>query len=154
MKTCFFHFSSIKDKVVKEKLNDLKRGVVYVFYTSTPNRGKRKVNKIWLQIKDIDPKLIPPFVFKIIDSFNGSKTNPYELAHVVLLLREADYFNKNNFEKLLKTTTIKNIPSIIRSMLSETEIKSVTDLDDLMKQAEENEAGYNNLCNRLIEKLY
>ena len=150
----FFHFSKIRDKEIKEKLNDLKRGVVYLFYTSTTSRGKKSVDKIWFDVKEIDSKLLLPFTHKIVDSFNGSKTNPYELAHVVLLLREANFFNINDFNKLLKTNNVRKIPSLLNSMLKEKEIESISDIETLIEEADKSEAGYINLCNRLIEELY
>lgn len=152
--TVFFHFSKIRDQEIKEKLNGLKRGVVYLFYTSTSSKGKRKVDKIWFDVNKIEPKLIPAFTFKIVDSFNGSKTNLYELAHVVMLLKESGYFNRSHFEKLLNTSSIKKIPSLISSLLSEAEKVKINDLDILIEEADVSTAGYSKLCSRLIEELY
>lgn len=150
----FFHFSKIRDKEVKEKLEELKRGVVYIFYTSQPSGSKRKVKKIWFDLNKVDQHLIPPFTEKIIDSFNGSRTNLYELAHVVMLLRETGYFNKNQFEKLFYTESIKNIPSVVISMLNDNEKKQFEELEELCDNAANNSNAYNDLVTLMLNKLY
>ena len=46
----FFHFSKIKDEKVREELEKLKRGTVYIFYTSHVENNKRKVSRMWLEV--------------------------------------------------------------------------------------------------------
>jgi cold shock CspA family protein len=150
----FFHFSKIKDRDTKEKLEKLKRGVVYIFYTSKNEKGKRKVDKIWLDIKDTDPKLIPPFILKIIDELNGSKTNIFELAHVVFLLREAGCMTKSQFEKVLCAVTLTRIPSSIIKMLSQSEVGLFDDLEKLIDDVGNGKLSHNELVELVLEKVY
>ena len=150
----FFHFSKIKDKEIKEKLHELKRGVVYLFYTSRSSDGKRKVEKIWLDLKDVDGRLIPPFTLKIIEGFNGGRTNIYELAHVVLSLREAGFMNRNEFQRLLNTSSVRKIPSVIIPMLNESEKGNIEELEKLVEKAAESMSDYHQLCELLLQKLY
>lgn len=128
----FFHFSKIKDPTVKEKLEKLKRGEVYLFYTSKSVNGKRRVDKIWLSIKEADQKLIPAFTQKIIEELNDSMINIFELAHVVLLLREAGQVNKNQFEKILNAATVKKFPNAVTKMLLPNELEKFNDLPKLI----------------------
>ncbi len=150
----FFHFSKVKDKEVKEKLEELKRGVVYVFYTSQASGNKRRVKKLWFDLGKVDQHLIPPFAEKIIDCFNGSRTNPYELAHVVMLLRNAELFNRNQFEKLFYTSGIKRIPSVLISMLNDDEKTRFEDLENLCDKAGESGSSYQELKTLLLRELY
>lgn len=150
----FFHFSKVRDKEVKEKLEELKRGVVYVFYTSETSGNKRKVKKLWFDINKVDANLIPPFTEKIIDSFNGSRTNPYELAHVVKLLRESGNINKNQFEKLFYTSSIRRIPSILLSMLTEIEKKQFEEYEELFESSTDNQEELSRLKSLMLDKIY
>ena len=150
----FFHFSKIKDPVVKEKLEKLKRGEVYLFYTSKSVKGKRRVDKIWLDVKDIDPKLIPPFIRRIIEEFNDSKINIFELAHVVQLLRLNGKITKNQFEKILNSERVKRIPKSIISMLSKEEIEMFDDLQKLIDDVTDGKINYNVLTDQVLNKIF
>jgi len=119
----FFHFSKITEPGVKDALQNMKRGVVYVFYTSQLKNNKRKVRRLWTDIKKVDTRLIPAFVEKVIDEFENGKTNMFETAHVIKALREADYLDKNLFQKILKSSKLKKTPSVVKAMLTENEIK-------------------------------
>jgi cold shock CspA family protein len=152
----FFHFSKIKDRKVRETLNNLRRGVVYVFYTSVESKGKRRAEKIWLNIEDVDKKLIPPFIQKIIQCFydENVKTNPYELAEVVLILRKSDYINKNQFEKIVYSSRFKKIPSLISAILSDEEKSKIENYDELIEEADSKNQSYMDLCHQLLSRLY
>jgi cold shock CspA family protein len=150
----FFHFSKIKDRDTKEKLEKLKRGAVYLFYTSKNEQGKRKVDKIWLDINDVDPKLIPSFTIRIIEELNGSKINIFELAHVVYLLREAGSINRSQFEKVLCSVTLKRIPSSIIKMLSQSEVKLFKDFNKLIDDVGRGRMSYKELTELVLEKVY
>ena len=119
----FFHFSKITEPGVKDALQNMKRGVVYVFYTSQLKNNKRKVRRLWTDIKKVDTRLIPAFVEKVIDEFENGKTNMFETAHVIKALREADYLDNNLFQKILKFPKLKKTPSVVKAMLTENEIK-------------------------------
>jgi hypothetical protein len=99
--------------------------------------GKRRTDKIWLELKNVDVKLLPAFIQRIIEEFGGSKINIFELAHVVFLLREAKLMNDNQFEKILRSKSVKKIPSVVKSMLNKVEQKSVNNLDELINNAAE-----------------
>ncbi|MFC2082214.1 cold shock domain-containing protein [Bacteroidota bacterium] len=150
----FFHFSKIKDPAVKEKLEKLKRGEVYLFYTSKSVKGKRRVDKIWIDIKDIDKTLIPPFTIRIIEELGESKINIFELAHVVLLLSEAGHINKNQFERILNTGRVKRFPSSIIKMLSPNEVEMFDDLEKSIDEAGTSETSYAELTQLVLKKIF
>lgn len=150
----FFHFSKIKDPEVKEKLEKLKRGEVYLFYTSKSVKGKRRVDKIWLEVKDIDPKLIPPFTNRIIEECSDPKINIFELAHVVQLLRLSGNINQNQFEKILNSERVKRIPKSIISMLSHNEIEMFDDLPKFIDEISEGKTNYIELNRLLLNKIF
>lgn len=130
----FFHFSRIKDKDIKEKLEHLERGEVYLFYTSYLRGNKRRADKIWLDISDVDKKLIPDFIDKITDEFIFGNTNPFEVAHIIKLLRDNKYMSLEIFRKILSSEKLVKTPSILRGMLTKNERSSK--IDDLISQLE------------------
>jgi cold shock CspA family protein len=131
----FFHFSKVRDQAIKETLQNMKRGVIYVFYTSQLSEGKRKVKRLWTDIKKVDTRLIPIFVDKIIDEFQNGRTNVFETAHVIKLLREANYLDNSTFKKILELPKITKTPSVISSMLTEEEIKKIKKSENLVEEA-------------------
>ncbi len=130
----FFHFSRIKDEEVKRKLEKLERGEVYLFYTSYLRGNKRRADKIWLELSDVDKNLIPSFADKITDEFIYGKTNPFEVAHVIKLLRENKYFSLEKFRKILSSAKLQKTPSILKGMLTENEQSN--EIDNLISQLE------------------
>ena len=130
----FFHFSKIRDREVKETLQNMKRGVVYVFYTSTEFEGKRKVKRLWTDLKKVDTRLLPTFTEKIIEEFETGKTNMFETAHVIKLLREASYIDNKTFLKILKLPKLKKTPSVVKTMITEDEIKKIKNHDNLIEE--------------------
>jgi cold shock CspA family protein len=129
-KDVFFHFSKIKDESVKEELDKLKRGVVYIYYTSKAVGEKRKVFRMWLNLQSVPPDLIPAFVFKIIDELNEGQTNPFELAYVVKQLRTENYLSRSDFELVLNSKKILTNPSIVIQMINENEIEFFDDIHE------------------------
>ncbi len=119
----FFHFSKIKEPAAKEKLENLQRGEIYIFYTSVLKDGKRKVSRIWLDIKDVDKKFLPKFKFRIIEELNSGNTNVFELAHVIKELRINNLLNEGEFNKVLRSEKVVKIPSAIAAMLTEPELE-------------------------------
>ena len=150
----FFHFSQIKNPAVKRKLEKLKRGEVYLFYTSKSVKGKRRVDKIWIDINDVDKKLIPPFVIKLIEELGESRINIFELAHVVLLLRESRHINKNQFERILNSRRVKRFPSSIIKMLSPNEIEIFDNLEKLIDDAGTAGLSYAELTQLVLKKTF
>lgn len=147
----FFHFSKIKDPVIKEKLEKLKRGEVYLFYTSKSVNGKRRVDRIWLSLKEVDQKLIPPFTLRIIEELSDSRINIFELAHVVLLLREAGHLNQNKFEKILNAATVKKFPNAVTKMLLPAEVKKIDDLHKLIDDVDNGTIRYDHFIEEILK---
>jgi len=130
----FFHFSKVKDKEEREKLENLKRGEVYAFYTSELIKEKRKVSSIWTNLKEVKGSLIPDFTNKIISELTDGKTNLFEVAHVVKLMNTNNLLSIKDFEKiLLAPKTVKN-PSIIGSMIAEEKQKDINEILELLKE--------------------
>lgn len=147
----FFHFSKIKDDSVKSKLEELKRGEVYLFYTSKSVKGRRRTDKIWFDLKEVDKKLIPQFVFRIIEELDGGKINIFELANVVFLLREAGLLKRNQFEKILFRNSVIKIPSSIIAMLSMKEKNKIPELENLIDDVRENKLNHKVLVEKILE---
>jgi cold shock CspA family protein len=119
----FFHFSKIKDEAAKEKLENLQRGEIYVYFTSRLKEGKRKVSRIWLDIKDADAELLPKFKYRIIEELNSGRTNIFELAYVIKQLRINNLLNDGEFNKVLRSAKVVKIPSSVAAMLTEPELE-------------------------------
>ncbi|MBU1101465.1 MAG: cold shock domain-containing protein [Bacteroidetes bacterium] len=149
----FFHFSKIKDPTVKKELEKLNRGAVYLFYTSEAVKGKRRVDKIWFDLKDVEPSLINPFVMKIIAELDESKINIFELTHVIFLLRQAGVLNKNQFEKVLNAATVRKIPTAIIPMLTKNELEKIGNLDELIEMMQDDNLSYSGLIKIIVENL-
>ena len=132
----FFHFNKVKDPDIKEKLEKLKRGEVYFFYTSIMHNGKRKVLKLWLDVKDIEITLIPDFIKRIIEEINIGQTNIFELAYVIKQLRKNNFISDKMFEEILNSKKILKTPSAIKSILNDNELSLNNNLDDLIDKLE------------------
>lgn len=133
----FFHFSKIKDEEAQKQLQKMKRGMIYLFYTSRVNKeGKRKVDKLWLDIEKIEKELIPEFLNKLILEFNVGELNIYELAHVVKMFREKGMLNKVVFEKILNSPKVNKNPSSITSMLTDDDSEEISEIVDRMDEKE------------------
>ncbi len=134
----FFHFNNVKDPAAKEKLEKMKRGEVYFYFTSTLYKGRRRVYKLWLDIGDIDKELIPQFSDRIIEEFISGKTNPFEVAYVVKQLRKNDYLSKENFKKIISSQKMIKTPSILKTMLIENETDKLENLEESVTLLENN----------------
>jgi cold shock CspA family protein len=125
----FLHFSKIKDDKIREELEKLKRGAVYIFYTSLAKDNKRKVARMWLSLKNVPTYLISEFKLKILNEFNEGKTNVFELTYVIKELRDLKYFNRNEFRLILKSKKVQSNPSVIKQMLNDDELGNFEDID-------------------------
>jgi hypothetical protein len=90
----FFHFSKINDKEKKESLASLKRGVISIFFTSKLFDGKRRVDKVWLNITDVPEYLLSNFINRLILELNGGRTNPFEIVAALNQLRVINKLSK------------------------------------------------------------
>jgi len=133
----FFHFSKIKDPEKKEALLTLKRGVVSVFYTSKLLDGKRKVDKIWLNISEVPQNLIPDFIDRLILELKDGRTNPFEIIDALNQLRSIDKLTDKSYSDIITSgKTIKN-PSILLKLLSENETYKLEKLKLLIQRLDD-----------------
>ena len=85
----FFHFTQIKREDFLSKLQDMKRGDFFLFYTSILQKsGKRKAHNIWYSIEQVPLEYIEPFAKRIIEEFETGKTNIFDLIYVFDELRK------------------------------------------------------------------
>ncbi len=149
----FFHFSKIRDKEVKETLQNMKRGVVYVFFTSKKVEGKRKVSRLWTDINKVDTRLIPPFVKNVINELEYGTTNLFETAHVIKLLREKNYLTKSNLKEILQLPVITRTPTIIKPMLNEDELEKISNFEKLINDIKNSKIRKEDLVNLILNKI-
>ncbi|MFH0733875.1 MAG: cold shock domain-containing protein [bacterium] len=119
----FFHFSQIKKEEFREKLEEMKRGEFFLFFTSLlqPN-GKRKVSNIWYLINDIPKSYHIQFKAKIIEALAEGKTNLYDLLYVFVELKKLDLISKVDLNSILMSKRIMNLPTTILPFLNSEEI--------------------------------
>ncbi len=149
----FFHFSKIRDKEVKESLQNMKRGVVYVFFTSKKVDGKRKVNRLWTDISKVDTRLIPQFVENVINELENGTTNLFETAHVIKLLRENNYLTNSNFKEILNLPVITRTPTIIKPMLTKGEQKKINNFEKLINDIKNSKIQKDEWVNLILDKI-
>lgn len=118
----FFHFSKIKDKEKREALLTLKRGVVSVFFTSKFSDGKRKIDKVWLNINEVPENLLSNFIDRLLLELNDGTTNPFEIIDAFNQLKEIDKLNEQNYHDIIKSKKILKNPSILEKLFSADEI--------------------------------
>lgn len=149
----FFHFNGIKDPDVKEKLEKQKRGALYFFYTSKPHKERRRIHKLWLDISDVEPDLIPVFVENITKEFILGKTNPFEVAYVIKQLRENDFLGNDNLSKIISSPKMLKTPSILLAMLKESESKNKDKIEELISELEADKLNRNEWIKKIPELL-
>ena len=150
----FFHFSKIKDEKVREELEKLKRGTIYIFYTSNVENNKRKVSRMWLNLKDIPKCLMPEFIGKIIDELNDGKTNVFELAHIVKEIRNIGDIRLKEFELVLKSKKIQSNPSVIKQILNDEELNSFEDIDKYFNTVRDLKINGSIWSKEILNKIY
>ena len=133
----FFHFQRIKDPDIKDKLEKLKRGEVYLYFTSGIKNEKRRVLKLWLDIKHADQNLIPGFIKRIILELKDGKTNIFELAYIVKQLRKNNYLTRDDLREIISSQKILKTPSAVKVIL-EDELIDAEKLNQLVEQSESN----------------
>jgi len=149
----FFHFSKVRDKVDRESLQNMKRGVVYVFYTSEPSDEKRKVKRLWTDLKKVDTRLIPSFVDKVIDELKEGDTNIFETAHVIKLLREAKLLPEEKFLKILESSKVGKTPTILKPMLTKEEIDRFENFEKLVEDIKNSKIKKEIWIDRILENV-
>jgi cold shock CspA family protein len=146
----FFHFSKIKDASVRKVLNDMKRGMIYVFYTSKLVDGKRKVSKLWVDVKKVEKHLIPKFTECILLELDEGKINPYELAYVIKLLRNENYLNKDQFIRVLNSPRIIHNRSLVKAILNEEELNKFDDVETFFNDVNKSEIDRQEWVDKLL----
>ncbi len=117
----FFHFSKIKDEEKRKALITMKRGVVSIFFTSKLFNGKRKVDKVWLNINEVPEKYITDFIDRLILELNDVEINPFEIINALNQLKEIDKLSEQRFREIISSKKIQKNPSILNKLFSENE---------------------------------
>ena len=144
----FFHFSRIKDLEKRKKLEKLKRGVVSIYYTSKISNGKRKVDKVWLEISEVPINYLTTFIERLIQEPNDGKINPFEIIDALSQLNEIYKLNENHLEQIISSAKIDKNPSILEKMLPKSKIELHEQLSKLIK--EKNSVGFSDITKKEI----
>ncbi|MCF8241767.1 MAG: cold shock domain-containing protein [Melioribacteraceae bacterium] len=125
----FFHFSQIKKEDFLDKLNDLKRGAFFLYYTSKAQKdGRRKVSALWYSIEAVPKILIPEFSERIIREFNEGNTNLYDLIYVFDQLKKNLLISETQIHDVLASNKIRRLPTTILTSLDDNEIKKLGEI--------------------------
>lgn len=149
----FFHFSKIRDDEAREKLNNLKRGELYVFYTSEKKEGKRRVKQIWTDIAKIDVRMFPDFIDRLIIEFNVGKTNLYELIHVIKILVENKLIQEEKLSEIIKSDRLLRNATVINALFSDCSDEIKKTVEEATLKFEENKLSISNLVQTVSQYL-
>jgi hypothetical protein len=135
----FFHFSQIKKEEFLEKLNDMKRGEFFLYYTSKITKeGKRKVSQIWYSLDAVPVELYDGFIDRIIKEFNEGSSNVYDLLFVFGEMKKMNLLTMGNLLTVLSSSKILRLPTVILPYLDSNEIeelKLILKFDELEQSA-------------------
>ncbi len=136
----FFHFSQIKKEELLAKLTKLKRGDFFLFFTSKEKPdGRRKVDDIWYEVREIPVAKIPGLVEALVREFEEGSTNLYDLLFVFGELKQLNYLFPEVVERILGSAKILNLPTTILPYLTREERGILLDnlkLDEIDTQAQ------------------
>lgn len=119
----FFHFTQIKKEEFLDKLNHMKRGDFFLYYTSRQQKDhRRKADAIWYTLADVPADLLPAFADKIIACFTDGNTNIYDLLHAFKELRACGALTGEQVDRVLASAKVKNLPTTIVPYLTPEEI--------------------------------
>ncbi|MGD8780092.1 MAG: cold shock domain-containing protein [Ignavibacteria bacterium] len=150
----FFHFNNIKNEDAREKLNKMKRGAIILYYTSIIFKGKRRVYRVWLDVKDIDKELIPDFIETILLELNYGMYNVYDLAHALKELKNYNYITKEVFTKILnKHKVIKN-PYIIKAILNDDDFQRFENFENLCDSVADGKIQKHEFDKEVLGKIF
>jgi len=131
----FFHFSQIKREDFLVKLQEMKRGDFFLFYTSRLQKnGKRKADNIWYSIEQVPVEYFPPFIERIIAEFDTGRTNIFDLIFVFNELRKLNQISNENLFLILNSKRIIYLPTTILPYLTIDEVsefKKILKIEDL-----------------------
>lgn len=122
----FFHFSQIKKEEFLGKLNEMKRGEFFLYFTSKETKeGKRKVSKIWYSLASVSNEYYADFTRRIIEEFNEGKTNVYDLLFVFDEMKKLNLINESILDSIFVSTKILRLPTVIIPYLNQEEVKKL-----------------------------
>ncbi len=122
----FFHFSQIEREELLAKLTKLKRGDFFLFFTSRERPdGKRKVDNIWYEVKEIPVEKVPGVIDVLLREFEDGNTNLYDLLFVFGELKQLGYIFPFVVDRVLACKKILNLPTTILPYLSDDEFKKL-----------------------------
>lgn len=131
----FLHFSKIKDAEKREAIAKIKRGVVSMFFTSKLVGGKRRADKLWLDIKDVPEYYLIDFIERLILKLNEGDINPFEIIDALRQIKEVDKLTEQNLRDIALSKKILKNPSIIEKLFSDKETEK---LENCLKLIEKN----------------
>jgi hypothetical protein len=118
----FFHFSQIKKEEFVEKLNHMKRGDFFLFFTSKPrNDGKRKVQQVWYNLVDVPTDYIGDFAERVAQEFVSGWVNLYDLFFVFAEIRKLQGMKSELVSQILLSPRILKLPATILPYINEAE---------------------------------
>lgn len=137
-KDIFFHFSQIKNELLAEKLEKMKRGDFFLYFTSkvTPD-DRRKSDKIWYSLDEVPESYLNDFVTRILKEFEVGKTNIYDLVYLFTELKSNNFLTPEQIEFILNSGKIKSMPQTIWPVLNAEEkssLKKILDYNKLKRQ--------------------
>lgn len=119
----FFHFSQIKREELLTKLEKLKRGDFFLFFTSKRQPDhRRKVDEIWYEIGEIPVVKIPGLVDTLLTELETGRTNLYDLLFIYSELKKSGYISLEITAKILASHKIMNLPTTILPYLTDHEM--------------------------------
>lgn len=149
----FFHFSKFNDPVIRDDLNNLKRGLYYIYYTSRPSKSGRKVAKFWWKIENVPPELLNQFTDTLMEQFNSGRMNLFELSHAVKELRQNNCVTPDQFSAIIRSGRLVKLPSVIKSMLTENELVKFQNIDEFFENIETLNIPHNQKTELILKKL-
>lgn len=118
----FFHFSQIKKEEFVEKLNHMKRGDFFLYFTSKPrNDGKRKVNLVWYNLADVPAEYIEGFSERIAREFTSGTVNLFDLYFIFDELRKLQLVSSDFVSGILQSPRILKLPATILPFINDVE---------------------------------
>lgn len=136
----FFHLTSIKNKVFKEKFKNLVRGSFFLYFTSEMKADRRKVKQFWYDIEEVPVKYFPELIHRITDLCNEGAVNLFDLVHIIDELKKISKIAPDVMLKILQSKRFSKSPVSLLPVLNpvETEIFSgILGVENLLNAAKD-----------------
>lgn len=150
----FFHFSKIKDTEKREMLNNMKRGEVFVYYTSRTNNGKRRVDKVWLNLAEVPQNMFPDFISRLITELNEGTLNLFEIIGVFSQLKETDKLTEEIYHQIISSKRILENPTVLLKLINENDFERIATVKNLIIEFEHSGIKTPQFKNELFNLLY